>query len=747
MNGFHERHINYAPSTDTQSGGLLDEIYLRNKFPEDITTHNEFPADCLEYHQAILAEAKKQHWTDNDYDHFWLSEAVAIESLSWKRSKVQDVRFDKASWLSHALFVALKNIQLGLSPSTVIEAPMHDSIEDTLEYPQGPQITQEAIARLFDAYDPSIAISIGLETKKKVAFSGKNLTKRNEPHETHFRLYAIVAHKAESACTKLHDRLHWLMTAGSMPLEKRREKDRETLDYYVPLAVGLGLHDLAQELSTLSIGLEKTGKTEPVSLPFSDDAYDEAIIALSRATEEFRTKNNANIPGVFARRPNINDAHTMTHGKLDMLADAHLPAFVNIVLGDGNGRGSGQSDEAFFSIARPLMLEFWDKNLIMESEYMDFLRRVRTGVRRTMHVEIYVAGVPVRLRFSTQTDELEWEASVLDTVPRREVLDQKRRAAEKKIDRLKRIYQYYLDQHMGTKKFLTNIRECLVRRTIDVVVVDGQGQRAVVLPANATAFDMALIDIPDDKDGFIGVIRREIEKDVWEIVDPKAELENNGIYSIELSKNKTITASTLDAVQTEYGKDQVQKLLRERLRAGEETITEGVIDRGVRIVVELYKKYAQEKRNKDSELLADVYLVKRLIKKLVKEKAYSRHIMKGDFRLNFLLRVGIGDLPVDTARTSIVWRVVRHLYKHQNARRSFSVSLSDRPGALHAVTGALKKKKVNIASLIPRPDYRLSTTSSHGTPKVQAQIKVTKVDLDRFMEKEKVKRKKQKTRK
>lgn len=142
-------------------------------------------------------------------------------------------------YILHPLGVAHILADMQMDETTLAAALLHDVVEDT-------DITLEDVRRKFG---PEVAEIIDGVTK----LDNLSFRSREEEKAENFRkMFVAMARDIRVVIIKLADRLDNMKTIGHLSEEKQREKARETLEIYAPLAHRLGISQLKWQLEDLA---------------------------------------------------------------------------------------------------------------------------------------------------------------------------------------------------------------------------------------------------------------------------------------------------------------------------------------------------------------------------------------------------------------------------------------------------------------------------------------------------------------
>lgn len=143
-------------------------------------------------------------------------------------------------YICHPLAVARLVLDLGMDSESIAGALLHDVVEDT-------PITVEQVKNAFGA-DVALLVD-GVTKLTKIQFSSIE----EQQSENLRKMLLAMSQDVRVMIIKLCDRLHNMRTGDAWPEQKRRDKARETMEVYAPIANRLGILNIKEELEDRSL--------------------------------------------------------------------------------------------------------------------------------------------------------------------------------------------------------------------------------------------------------------------------------------------------------------------------------------------------------------------------------------------------------------------------------------------------------------------------------------------------------------
>lgn len=218
-------------SVDTRT--KQERIEEIKKVDANVKTMEDFTSPDVLY-QELIDSVRKYHPSD-DISMIEKAYRVAYDAHKDQRRKSGE------PYIIHPLCVAIILADLELDKETIVAGLLHDVVEDTVMTSE--QLREEfgeEVELLVDGVTKLGQLSYSAD---KVEVQAENLRK----------MFLAMAKDIRVILIKLADRLHNMRTLKYMRPEKQKEKARETMDIYAPIAHRLGISKIKIELDDLSL--------------------------------------------------------------------------------------------------------------------------------------------------------------------------------------------------------------------------------------------------------------------------------------------------------------------------------------------------------------------------------------------------------------------------------------------------------------------------------------------------------------
>ena len=236
------------------------------------------PAEAVDY--MVPSEARPEIIT---YDK--LTEAIRASGRTYNMEMIEKAyrmaneahkdarRRSGEPYICHPLAVARLVLDLGMDTESIAASLLHDVVEDT-------PITIDEVKSAFGA---EVALLVDGVTKlTKIQFSSIE----EQQAENLRKMLLAMSQDVRVMIIKLCDRLHNMRTGDAWPEQKRRDKARETMEVYAPIANRLGILNIKEELEDRSLHYLDPVGYEEISRLLSERSGEEFLAGVSALIEK-----------------------------------------------------------------------------------------------------------------------------------------------------------------------------------------------------------------------------------------------------------------------------------------------------------------------------------------------------------------------------------------------------------------------------------------------------------------------------
>ena len=219
--------ITSSPVTKDMSAGLEVVDGHAIKAPKDYEDPDQLYA-------MLIARIRKYH-PSTDVSMIEKAYQMAKKAHGDQRRKSGE------PYIVHPLWVAIILADLEMDKETIAAGMLHDVIEDT-------KISEEEITKEFGK-DVCLLVD-GVTKLGQLSYSADKLEVQAENLR---KMFLAMAKDIRVIIIKLADRLHNMRTLQFMTPAKQKEKAKETMDIYAPIAQRLGISKIKTELDDLAL--------------------------------------------------------------------------------------------------------------------------------------------------------------------------------------------------------------------------------------------------------------------------------------------------------------------------------------------------------------------------------------------------------------------------------------------------------------------------------------------------------------
>ena len=185
-------------------------------------------------YDMLIARIRKYH-PSTDVSMIEKAYTLAVKAHGDQRRKSGE------PYIIHPLWVAIILADLEMDKETIAAGILHDVVEDT-------KFTEEDIRREFG--DEVALLVDGVTKLGRLSYSSDKLEVQAENLR---KMFLAMAKDIRVIIIKLADRLHNMRTLQFMTPAKQKEKAKETMDIYAPIAQRLGISKIKTELDDLAL--------------------------------------------------------------------------------------------------------------------------------------------------------------------------------------------------------------------------------------------------------------------------------------------------------------------------------------------------------------------------------------------------------------------------------------------------------------------------------------------------------------
>jgi GTP pyrophosphokinase len=243
-----------------------------------IVTYSPEELEAIRQAYDEMIHCIKSKFSEEDEAQMLRAFEIAVEAHKEQRRKSGE------PYIFHPIEVArICAAEIGLGPTAIICALLHDVVEDT-------PITLEELQKEFS---PKVAMIVDGLTK----LDGLHNDAASQQAENFKKVLTTLADDVRVVLIKMADRLHNMRTLGAMPRHKQLKIAAETQFIYTPLAHRLGLYQIKTEYQDLCLKITNREEYSEIAKKLQEtkrarNAYIQEFIApLDKALKDSGFRN------------------------------------------------------------------------------------------------------------------------------------------------------------------------------------------------------------------------------------------------------------------------------------------------------------------------------------------------------------------------------------------------------------------------------------------------------------------------
>ena len=417
------------------------------------------------------------------------------------------VRKTGEEYINHPISVALILTTILADSDTICAALLHDVLEDT-------NATKEELVELFGDVVANLVDGV---TK----INSINVSTENEYLTTYYKKIIVgMSEDVRVIIIKLADRLHNMRTLYALPIEKQKEKAKETLEILAPIAHRLGMHKIKSELEDLSLKylkpevyfdiVEKLNNTKLEREEYVNKMMEDVSALLRQNGIKHEIKGRAkSIYSIYKKL----DKGKSWNDIYDLLA-------IRILVDKEN--------ECYLSLGL-----IHSKYKPVSKRFKDYIAMPKTNLYQTLHTTVF--GLNGNL-FEIQIRTYDMDEIAENGIASHWAYKENKNAAVEMQNVTEQKLQFYKsiielnEEKMSTEDFVKSVKEEVLNNNIYVYTPKGD---VIELITNATPIDFAYKVHTQVGDKMTGALVNDV------MVPLSYELKNGDIVKIITNKNSS----------------------------------------------------------------------------------------------------------------------------------------------------------------------------------------------------------------